>query len=183
MNKKEQDETKLPRQITVGTDFVVQLPTVIENDEHWMRTAIDAAIIARDLNEVPVGACIVDQNGELLAVASNRTITDSDPTAHAEILAIRTAAAKTGNYRLTGSTVYTTVEPCVMCAGALVNARVARLVFGARDERFGAVESRFRLCDSDLLNHRIEIVPGILADECRELMQTFFRSRRTTSTT
>lgn len=143
-----------------------------------MRIAIDAAAAARDLDEVPIGACIVDENGRLLAAASNRTITDNDPTAHAEILAIRAAAAKIGNYRLAGSTVYSTIEPCVMCAGALVNARVARLVFGARDERFGAVESRFRLCDSDLLNHRIEITPGILADECREMIQDFFRRRR-----
>jgi tRNA(adenine34) deaminase len=149
-----------------------------ESDEFWMREAIDAAIEARDLNEVPVGACIVSGEGELLATASNRTIIDNDPTAHAEILALRKAAAAEGNYRLTGATVYSTVEPCVMCAGALVNARIARLVFGARDERFGAVESRFRLCDSDALNHRIEITSGVLDVECRTLMQSFFQARR-----
>jgi tRNA(adenine34) deaminase len=121
---------------------------------------------------------IVNADGDVLASASNRTITDSDPTAHAEILALRKAASKIGNYRLTGSTLYTTIEPCVMCAGALVNARVARLVFGARDERFGAVETKFRLCDTDDLNHRMEIVSGVLADECRALMQDFFRERR-----
>lgn len=147
-------------------------------DEFWMRKAIEAAHIAGDMNEVPVGAVVVDSNGELLATASNRTIADSDPTAHAEILALREASSKIGNYRLVGATVYTTVEPCVMCAGALVNARISRLVFGAHDERFGAVETLFRLCDSEKLNHRIEIVSGVLGDECRELMQEFFRAKR-----
>jgi tRNA(adenine34) deaminase len=143
-----------------------------------MRNAIAAAREAEALSEVPVGACLVDDSGQLLAVASNRTITNSDPTAHAEILALRAAADKLGNYRLTGLTMYSTVEPCVMCAGALVNARVSRLVFGAHDERFGAAESVFRLCDSPALNHRIEVVPGVLAEECRALMQEFFRARR-----
>lgn len=147
-------------------------------DETWMREAVTAALIARDLHEVPIGACLVDESGALLACASNRTITSNDPTAHAEILILREAAAKIGNYRLTGATVYTTIEPCVMCAGALVNARVKRLVFGAHDARFGAVETLFRLCDSSLLNHRIEIVSGVLADECRELIRDFFRERR-----
>jgi tRNA(adenine34) deaminase len=147
-------------------------------DERWMRAAIEAARAAAELGEVPVGACMVDADGNLLSTASNRPITNNDPTAHAEMLALREAAARVENYRLTGVTVYSTIEPCVMCAGALVNARVARLVFGAHDERFGAVESRFRICDSEMLNHRIEIVPGVLADECRALMQEFFRSRR-----
>ncbi len=147
-------------------------------DEEWMRIAIDAAIRAAGIGEVPVGAAIVDADGELLSAASNLTITNNDPTAHAEILALREAGSSLGNYRLTGTTVYSTIEPCAMCAGALVNARVARLVFGARDERFGAVETHFRLCDSEKLNHRIEIVGGVLADECRELMQQFFRARR-----
>jgi tRNA(adenine34) deaminase len=121
---------------------------------------------------------IVDAAGELLASAGNLTITNNDPTAHAEILALREAGSKIGNYRLTGCTLYTTIEPCVMCAGALVNARIVRLVFGARDERFGAVETRFRLCDSEELNHRMEIASGMLADECRGLMQAFFKARR-----
>ncbi len=143
-----------------------------------MKRAIAAAEEARDLNEVPIGACVVGADGELLATASNLTITNSDPTAHAEILAIRGAAAKTGNFRLTDTTVYSTIEPCAMCAGALVNARVARLVFGAHDERFGAVETHFRICSSEKLNHRIEIASGILAEECRALMQDFFSVRR-----
>lgn len=149
-----------------------------ENDEQFIRLALIEAESARDLNEVPIGAVIVNENGEVIAAASNRTITDSDPTAHAEILALRIAAKRIDNYRLTGCTLYTTIEPCVMCAGALVNARISRLVFGAHDERFGGVETKFRLCDSDELNHRMEIVSGVLADECRSLMQGFFRDRR-----
>jgi tRNA(adenine34) deaminase len=150
----------------------------METHEHWMQTAIEAAKRAVQNGEVPVGACIVDSNGELLSVTSNLTVTNSDPTAHAEILALREAAGKIGNYRLVGATVYSTIEPCAMCAGALVNARVARLVFGAHDERFGAVETHFGLCSSEILNHRIEIVSGILAEQCRELMQQFFKARR-----
>lgn len=149
-----------------------------DRDVEFMRIALAEAKEAGLLDEVPIGACIVSAEGELLAAASNRTITNNDPTAHAEILAIRAAAEKIGNYRLTGATVYSTIEPCAMCAGALVNARVARLVYGARDERFGAVETKFRLCDSQELNHRMQIESGVLKDECRGLMQEFFRARR-----
>lgn len=143
-----------------------------------MRTALDAARRAGEQDEVPIGACLIDKDGNLLAVAGNRTITDSDPTAHAEILVLREAARKIENYRLVDSVVYSTIEPCAMCAGALVNARVKKLVYGARDERFGAVETLFRICDSESLNHRIEIVSDVLADECRSLMQSFFRKKR-----
>jgi tRNA(adenine34) deaminase len=143
-----------------------------------MRVAIDAAREAARIGEVPIGAVVVDANGELLAVASNLTITNNDPTAHAEILALREAAGKIGNYRLLDTSVYSTIEPCAMCAGSLVNARVSRLVFGAHDERFGAVETVFQICTSERLNHRIEVVSGVLADECRDLMQHFFRARR-----
>jgi len=118
---------------------------MFEQDEFWMRQAIEAAEQARELDEVPVGACLINKSGEVLAVAGNRTITDSDPTAHAEILVLREAARKIGNYRLTETALYTTIEPCAMCAGALVNARIERLIFGAHDERFGAVESVFQL--------------------------------------
>ncbi|MBK9155747.1 MAG: nucleoside deaminase [Chloracidobacterium sp.] len=148
------------------------------SDEEFMRLAIAEAVEARDRGEVPVGACIVDREGMVLAAASNRTIEDNDPTAHAEILALRAAAAGLGNYRLTGTTVYTTIEPCVMCAGALVNARVERLVYGAADERFGAAKTLFRLCDDERLNHRIAITSDVLADECRRLMQDFFKAKR-----
>ena len=144
-----------------------------------MWAAIRVAREAEKLNEVPVGAVLVDCDGRILAATSNRTIKNNDPTAHAEILALRLAALRKGNYRLPGTTMYSTVEPCAMCAGALVNARVARLVFGAHDERFGAVESVFRVCDSPDLNHRIEITSGVLADKCRALMQDFFKERRT----
>lgn len=151
---------------------------MFERDEFWMRKAIEAAEAARDLDEVPVGACLIDRNGELLAVAGNRTITFNDPTAHAEILVLREAGEKIGNYRLTETALYTTIEPCAMCAGALVNARIERLIFGAHDIRFGAVESVFQICDSSSLNHQIDITGGVSAEECRALMQDFFRARR-----
>ena len=153
-----------------------------DRDAHWMRQALAAATEARTRDEVPVGACVVMSDGRLLALAGNRTRTDCDPTAHAEIVALREAARNFGNYRLTGAVVYSTIEPCAMCAGALIQARVKRLVYGARDERFGAVESQFRLCDSSSLNHRIEITSGVLEAECRNLMQEFFRARRTNKT-
>ncbi|MEP6635346.1 MAG: tRNA adenosine(34) deaminase TadA [Acidobacteriota bacterium] len=149
-------------------------------DAQWMARAVAAALEAESRGEVPVGACVV--NGTtLLAVAGNRTRTDRDPTAHAEILALREAAHALGNYRLPGTVVYSTIEPCAMCAGALIQARVRRLVYGARDERAGAVESRFRICDSDFLNHRLELTEGVLESECRALMQQFFRARRRAS--
>ena len=147
-------------------------------DEIFMRLALTAAYRGAQLGEVPIGACIVDAEGQVIGATSNRTIIDNDPTGHAEIRVIRRAAEVSKNYRLTGMTVYSTIEPCVMCAGALVNARIKRLVFGAHDERFGAVESVFRVCDSEKLNHRIEITSGLLADECRALMQKFFKERR-----
>jgi tRNA(adenine34) deaminase len=150
----------------------------LQSDEFWMRRALEAAEEARELNEVPIGACLIDEAGELLSIAGNRTITASDPTAHAEILILREAAGKIGNYRLTETTLYTTIEPCAMCAGALVNARVKRLVFGAHDERFGAVETIFRICDGSSLNHKIEIASGVLREECKQLVQNFFRQRR-----
>jgi tRNA(adenine34) deaminase len=144
-----------------------------------MREALRAAREAARAGEVPVGACVVGPDGAtLLAVAGNRTRTDCDPTAHAEVLALREAARRAGNYRLTGTVVYSTVEPCAMCAGALVQARVARLVYGARDEKAGAVESVFRVCDASPLNHRMELSAGVLEAECRALMQEFFRERR-----
>lgn len=149
-----------------------------ETDKIWMQKAIEAAEKSSLIDEVPIGACLIDKDGKLLAINGNRTITDTDPTAHAEILVLREAAKKIGNYRLTDTVLYTTIEPCAMCAGALVNARVKRIVFGAHDERFGAVESVFRLCDASSLNHKIEITSGVLADKCKKLMQDFFKSKR-----
>lgn len=147
-------------------------------DERLMRAALGAAREAAERGEVPVGACLVSEDGRLLAVAGNRTRVDCDPTAHAEILALREAARAVGNYRLTGATVYATVEPCAMCAGALVQARVRRLVYGAADPKAGAVKSVFRVCDSGSLNHRMELASGVLESECRLVMQEFFRSKR-----
>jgi tRNA(adenine34) deaminase len=146
-------------------------------DEDFLRGALELAREAERGGEVPVGAVVV-LDGRVIGRGRNSPITRSDPTAHAEILALREAAAATGNYRLEGATMYATLEPCVMCAGALVAARVSRLVFGARDLRFGGVRSKFRLADADVLNHRIEIVEGVLGAECAELMQRFFNSRR-----
>ena len=144
-----------------------------------MREALAAAERARDeANEVPIGACLIDDKDSLLAISGNKTRSDCDPTAHAEIVVLREAARKIGNYRLTETVLYTTIEPCAMCAGALVNARVRRLVYGAADERFGAVETVFRICDNSSLNHQLEITKGVLAEECKRLMQDFFRARR-----
>ena len=148
-----------------------------EVDERWMRQALSAAREAQARGEVPVGTCIVSGD-TLLALAGNRTRSDCDPTAHAEIVALREAAHIAGNYRLAEVDVYSTIEPCAMCAGALIQARVKRLIYGAKDERAGAVESRFRICDTDFLNHRIEVSSGVLEAECRALMQEFFRLRR-----
>jgi len=143
-----------------------------------MRVALEEARKAAGMGEVPIGACIIDERGELLAAAGNRTRTDCDPTAHAEIIALRCAAQRAGNYRLTGATLYVTIEPCAMCAGAMVQARIRRLVFGAHDLRAGAVESVFRICDDRRLNHRIEWRAGVLEEECRRLIQTFFKGKR-----
>jgi len=148
-------------------------------DEDFLREALELAREAERGGEVPVGAVVV-LDGRVMGRGRNSPITRSDPTAHAEILALREAAAATGNYRLEGATMYATLEPCVMCAGALVAARVSRLVFGARDLRFGGVRSKFRLADADVLNHRVEIVEGVLGAECAELLQRFFSSRRLT---
>jgi tRNA(adenine34) deaminase len=148
-----------------------------ETDAHWMRQALAAARDAAQLGEVPIGTCIVVDD-TILAVAGNRTRTGNDPTAHAEMVALRAAAKEATNYRLSDAVVYSTIEPCVMCAGALIQARVRRLVYGARDERAGAVESHFGVCDTGFLNHRIEVSGGVLEAECREVMQDFFRARR-----
>ncbi len=152
-------------------------PRAPVDDEKWMREALGQALEARDAGEVPVGAVLI-RDGVLLARGRNQPIASADPTAHAEMLALREAARLLGNYRLTGCTLYVTLEPCAMCAGALVTARISRLVFGARDLRFGAVRSKFRIADSDLLNHRVEIVEGVLGAEVTELLQQFFTSRR-----
>ena len=148
-----------------------------QGDEHFMRAALKLAEQAQQAGEVPVGAVVVAE-GRMVGQGANAPITRLDPTAHAEIIALREAAQALGNYRLAGATLYVTMEPCVMCAGALVAARVGRLVFGTRDLRFGGVRSKFRVADSELLNHQVEITEGVLAAECLALVQEFFRERR-----
>jgi tRNA(adenine34) deaminase len=145
--------------------------------ERWMDRALDQACLAERSGEVPVGAVLLIAD-ELVAEAHNSPILLEDPTAHAEMLVLREAAAKIGNYRLTGATLFVTLEPCAMCAGALVNARVERLVFGCRDLRFGAVRSKFQIADSGVLNHRVEVVEGIRGAECTALIKGFFGDKR-----
>ncbi|MBI3663477.1 MAG: tRNA adenosine(34) deaminase TadA [Acidobacteria bacterium] len=147
------------------------------NDERFMRLALEEGHRAAEAGEVPVGAVAV-LDGQVLASAANRTITDSDPTAHAEMVALRAAAKAIGNHRLTGTTLYVTLEPCAMCAGALVHARVARLVYGCDDPKVGAVNWCLRVVEHPMLNHRVEVTAGILADECSALLRGFFEARR-----
>lgn len=142
-----------------------------------MREALRLAGVAAAHGEVPVGAVVV-LDDVIIGRGYNRPITGVDPTAHAEIVAIRQAAAYTGNYRLTGASLHVTIEPCTMCAGALVHARIARLVFGAREPRAGAVVSTAQSLAAPGLNHRIEVVEGVLADQAQRLMQDFFKQRR-----
>ena len=149
----------------------------IQIHEMFMRRAIELAAAAERTGEVPVGAVVV-HDGRIIGEGFNSPIADRDPTAHAEIVAMRRAAQALGNYRLDGATIYATLEPCIMCAGAIVHARVGRLVFGARDLRFGGVRSKFRLADSELLNHKVDVVEGVLGAECTQILQRFFTQRR-----
>ena len=150
---------------------------LVDLDERMMREALRLAREAAASGEVSVGAVLAI--GEtIVGRGANSPIALHDPTAHAEILALRQAAARTANYRIEDATLYCTLEPCVMCAGALVAARVKKLVFGARDLRFGGVRSKFRIADSDVLNHTVLVVEGVLAAECVELMRAFFEARR-----
>ena len=142
-----------------------------------MRRALDLAAEAEQAGEVPVG-CVIVAGGELIAQARNSPIALLDPTAHAEMLAIRQAAFAITNYRLTDATLYCTLEPCPMCAGALVAARIRTLVFGARDLRFGGVRSKFQIADSPLLNHQLEVIEGVLGAEATAMLQRFFSTRR-----
>ena len=145
--------------------------------ESFMREAIEQARLGAASGEVPVGAVLV-VDGVVRARAFNQPIGRTDPTAHAEILVLRDAALALGNYRLVDATLYVTIEPCLMCVGALVHARVREVVFGAPEPRTGALVSAMRALDVPSLNHRFAITPGVLADECRDLMQVFFRERR-----
>ena len=147
------------------------------SDEKWMRHALDLAARAEVEGEVPVGAVVV-RDGTILAEGWNRPIALHDPTAHAEIMALRAAAQALGNYRLAGTTLYVTLEPCAMCAGAIVHARVQRVVYGATDPRAGAAGSVFDVLRAPSLNHKVELVSGVLAEECEQRLKAFFRERR-----
>lgn len=147
-------------------------------DEEYMRLALAEAEAAAGCGEVPVGALVVDADGRILARAGNLTIALADPAGHAEILALREAGRVTGNYRLTGCTIYATLEPCVMCAGAMVHARIARLVYGAIDPKAGGVESLYRVGVDGRLNHRLTVTGGVLAEAASTLLKGFFRERR-----
>ena len=147
------------------------------NDLEYMHLAIVQAQAAALRGEVPVGALVVLED-RILSAAGNRTVTDCDPTAHAEIVALREAARKAGNHRLIGASIYVTIEPCAMCAGALVQARIARLIYGADEPKGGAIRTCMQVLDAPALNHRIEVVSGVLAEEAVQLLQSFFSARR-----
>jgi tRNA(adenine34) deaminase len=147
------------------------------NHGELMAAALEEARRARDAGEVPIGA-VVAIDGEIVGRGSNQPISSGDPTAHAEIVAIRAAAARAGNYRLTGATLCVTIEPCLMCVGALVHARVGTLVFGAAEPKSGAITSTVRGAELPGHNHRFQVVGGVREDECRDLLQLFFRQRR-----
>ena len=149
----------------------------VRNDADWIREALAEARAAAELGEVPIGAILV-MGGREIARGHNRTIADCDPTAHAEMIALRDAARVVGNYRLTGATLYVTVEPCAMCAGAMIQARIARLVYGCAEPKGGAAETCFRIFDHPALNHRVEVSSGVLAEECARVLQEFFAARR-----
>src|SRR5262245_59111170 len=145
--------------------------------EGFMRAALAEARLGAGAGEVPVGAVVV-KDGAIIGAGHNQPIGSNDPTAQTEIVAMRAAAAATGNYRLTGATLYVTVEPCVMCVGAMIHARIGELVFGTTEPKAGAIESTQRAHEHPALNHRLTVVSGVLASECRDLMQQFFKERR-----
>jgi len=147
------------------------------NDLEFMKSALDEARAAGSRGEIPIGAVVV-LDGVIVSRAGNRTIGDCDPTAHAEVIALREAAHKIGNHRLLGSTLYATIEPCAMCAGAMIQARISRLVYGADDPKAGAVRSCFSILEHEKLNHRVDVTSGVLAEESVELLRAFFEVRR-----
>ena len=148
-----------------------------EQHESWMQAALEQARRAQELGDVPIGAVIV-RGGQIVAAAHNRRIIDADPTAHAEMLAIRAAAKALGDWRLEGCTLVVTLEPCCMCAGAIVLARIETVVYGATDPKAGAAGTLYHLCDDPRLNHQARVVPGVLADECGSILTRFFQAQR-----
>jgi tRNA(adenine34) deaminase len=172
----------MPLQL-INADAEIQLLTIEDrslttvSDEFWMEEALRAAQRALDAGEVPVGAVVVC-DGEIIARGWNRNLTDSDPTAHAEVVALREAGAAVGNHRLGDCELFATIEPCAMCAGAMIHARLKRLVYGADDPKAGAVYSVVQVLNHPQLHHRMEVRGGVLAGRCAEMLQSFFRSRR-----
>jgi tRNA(adenine34) deaminase len=149
-----------------------------QNDNYWMELALQQAQLAAEQGEVPVGAVLVDEGNNLLACGHNQPISANDPTAHAEVIALREAAKKLHNYRLVNSTLYVTLEPCVMCVGAMVHARVKRLVYGAVEYKTGAIESACQLLQTTSFNHSIEVSSGVLQEPCATILSDFFAQRR-----
>jgi len=147
------------------------------NDDAWMQLALVQARQAAEAGEVPVGALVV-KDGEIVGQGNNRNLRDNDPTAHAEIVALRQAAARLGNHRLAGCVIFATIEPCAMCAGAMIHARLDRLVYGASDPKAGAAGSLLQVLNHPGLNHRMEITPGVLAGKCSEILREFFQTKR-----
>ena len=150
---------------------------MLSRDEIWMKRAINEAAAAQESGEVPVGAVVVRQ-GELISSGQNRNLRDNDPSAHAEIVALRAAGVALGNHRLEDCEMYVVIEPCAMCAGALIQARLKRLIYGAKDPKAGAVESAMRVLNHPRLNHRMEVTGGVLEEECSLMLREFFQSRR-----
>jgi len=149
----------------------------MQNDYDFMKIALEEAQAAYNAGEVPVGAILV-HDGHILARAHNLPITMNDPSAHAELLVLRQAGEKAGNYRLLGAELYVTLEPCIMCAGAIIQARLARVIFGARDPKCGAVTSLYNILTDERLNHQVEVTEGVLREECGEIMSRFFQQKR-----
>ena len=167
----------LEKALLSPVDHDSKIATMPTQDEIWMQRAIAEAKAAREAGEVPVGAAIV-KDGELISVGQNRNLRDHDPSAHAEIVALRAAGTHLGNHRVEGCEMYVVIEPCSMCAGALVHARLKRLIYGAKDPKAGAVESVLSVVNHPRLNHRMEITAGVLEGECSQMVKEFFRSRR-----
>ena len=149
----------------------------LDSDEQFMKLALQEAQKSQEMNEVPVGAIII-MNGEVISKSHNKSISQNDPTSHAEINALRNAAKKVGNYRLTGATLYVTLEPCAMCYGAIVHSRIPRLVFGAYDPKTGVCGSSIKLHEQECFNHTPEIVGGVLEEDCSLILKDFFKERR-----
>src|SRR5215469_10455713 len=160
------------------TEVTIRGPA--HEDAHWMELALELARSAAAAGEVPVGAVVV-KDGVVVGRGHNRNLTENDPTGHAELVALRDAAARLGNHRLVGCTIFATIEPCAMCAGAMVHSRLARLVYGASDPKAGAAGSVLTVLNHPRLNHRMEVTAGVLADQCSEVLTSFFRSRRNLS--